>query len=108
MKEAGVNVKNKPIDSQIKEIVEQLAPIIPIKIETKKIKLTIPAQHTGRAYGVINAYKESGDLVVIINVPAGLQMDFYDKINAVTNGSVLSEEIKEASETSSNSKEEKE
>lgn len=111
LKEAGVNIKNKPIDTQIREIIEQLAPVIPIKIETKKIKLTIPAQHTGRAYGIINAYKESeewlgnGDLKVVVNVPAGFQMEFYDKINAVTQGSALSEEIKVASETSSKSKE---
>jgi len=101
MKEAGVNIKNKPIDTQIKEITEQLAPIIPIKIETKKLILTIPAQYTGKAYGIVNTYKESeewlanGDLKIIVNVPAGLQMDFYDKINTATQGSVLSEELKE-------------
>ena len=40
----------------------------------------------------------NGDLKVVVNVPAGLQMEFYDKINAATQGSVLSEEVKEAKE----------
>ena len=99
LKEAHVNVKNKPIDSQIGEIIEQLEKVLPMKIEMKKIKVTIPAQHTGRAYGVINDYKQSeewlgnGDLTAVLNIPAGLVMDFYDKLNGVTHGAGLSEEM---------------
>jgi len=29
----------------------------------------------------------------VLNIPAGLIMDFYDKLNDVTHGSALSEEI---------------
>ncbi len=100
MEEARVNVKNKPIDSQISEIIEKLSVIIPIKIEVKKLKVMIPAIHSGRAYGIINEYKESenwqsnGDLVVVLNVPAGLIMDFYDKLNGVTHGAGIVEEMK--------------
>ena len=49
---------------------------------------------------MINQYKkeekwlDNGDLEVIVNVPAGLVMDFYDKLNSVTHGSALTEEIK--------------
>jgi ribosome maturation protein Sdo1 len=63
-------------------------------------KLKIPPQFTGQAYGIINEYKEKedwlpdGSLKVIVNIPVGLQMEFYDKLNAITHGSVLSEEIK--------------
>ena len=34
------------------------------------------------------------DLEVVVAMPAGLVMDFYDKINSATQGSVLSEELK--------------
>ncbi|MFW5846980.1 MAG: ribosome assembly factor SBDS [Nanoarchaeota archaeon] len=101
LKDAHVNITNKPIESQMKEILESLSKIIPIKIETKKLKITIPAMHTGKAYGVITEYKENenwlsnGDLEMIVNVPAGILMDFYDKLNSVTHGSALSEEINE-------------
>jgi ribosome maturation protein SDO1 len=101
MSEAGVNVTNKPIESQIKEITEKLSPVIPIKIETKKLLITIPAQYTGVAYSIVNTYKESeewlgnGDLKVRVNVPTGLQMEFYDKLNSVTHGSAVSEEIQD-------------
>lgn len=101
LEQAHVNIKNLPIENQINEIVSEISRVIPIKIATKKVKLTIPAIHTGKVYGLINQYKEeenwlsNGDLEVLINIPAGLIMDFYDKINSATHGSVLSEEIKE-------------
>ena len=33
--------------------------IIPIKLETKKVKITVPAMHTGKVYGIISQYKEN-------------------------------------------------
>ena len=67
----------------------------------KKVKIKVPAIHTGKVYGVINQYKEQenwlgdGGLEVVVNVPSGLIIDFYDKLNAVTHGSALTEEIRE-------------
>lgn len=96
-----MNIKNTPIENQIKEIVEGLSKVIPIRLETKKIKIKIPAMHTGRAYGVISQYKEGekwlddGGLEVTVKVPSGIIMDFYDELNSVTHGSALTEEIKE-------------
>lgn len=99
LEQAGVNIKDVPIESQINEIIEQISKVIPIKIETKKVKITIPAIHTGKVYGIINQYKQeetwkdNGDLEVIVKVPAGIIIDFYDKLNSVTHGSALTEEI---------------
>ena len=36
LEEAGINISNKPIEAQIKEIISKLSKVIPIKIETKK------------------------------------------------------------------------
>lgn len=99
--EAGVNIDNKPIEQQITKIIEKIKLILPVKIQTKKLKLRISAEHTGRVYGLLSDYKESenwlanGDLECVINLPVGLQEDFYDKLNAVTHGSAISQEIKE-------------
>jgi ribosome maturation protein SDO1 len=102
MDQAGVNVDGKkPVDQQISGITQALKSIIPIKIETKKIAITIPAAMTGKVYGLLNEYKEkeewlnTGDLKCILNIPVGLQMEFYDKLNNVTHGSAITEEIKE-------------
>lgn len=101
LEEAHVNIKNTSIESQMSEIMEQIQKVLPIKMETKRIKVTIPAIHTGKAYGLVNSYKEkedwlaNGDLEVVVSIPAGLAMDFYDKLNSSTHGSVLTQEIKQ-------------
>ena len=100
LKEAHVNVKNKPIEGQVSEILDQLARVLPLKIERKKIKLLIPAIHSGKAYGIVKEFmvkedwKNNGDLEVVVEMPSGLVMDFYDKVNGATSGSVMSEEIR--------------
>lgn len=101
LEQAHVNIKNIPVENQINDILDELQKIIPIKLETKKVKITIPAIHTGKAYGIITQYKDQenwlddGSLEVVVNVPAGIIIDFYDKLNSVTHGSALTEEIKE-------------
>lgn len=99
--QSHINIKNTNVENQIKEILDKISSIIPIKLDTKKVKVTVPAVHTGKAYGVVTQYKEhenwlsNGDLEVIVAVPAGIIMDFFDKLNNVTHGSALTEEIKE-------------
>jgi len=101
LEQSHINIKNVPIENQIKEIITEISKIIPIKLETKKVKVTIPAIYTGKAYGVVSQYKEeekwldNGDLEIIVSVPSGIVMDFYDKLNSVTHGAALTEDIKE-------------
>lgn len=101
LEEAHVNIKNTSVESQIKDILDAISKILPIKIETKKVKVTIPAIHTGKVYNLISQYKEQenwmndGSLEVIISIPSGMIMDFYDKLNSATHGSALTQEIKE-------------
>ena len=101
LREAHVNIKNVPIEQQMPDIIGQISRIIPIKIATKRVKIIIPAMHTGKAYGVITQYKEeeiwkdNGDLEVTVNVPSGIIIDFYEKLNGVTHGSALTEELAE-------------
>jgi ribosome maturation protein SDO1 len=90
---------SKAPEQQMQEVVQKLQTIIPIKIDTKKVRLVIPARFTGQVYGMLKDYKEkeewlnNGDLEVVINIPAGLQIDFYEKLNGITHGSVISEEL---------------
>lgn len=91
---------NRTPEQQMPQLVDKLKNVLPIKIETKKIKLIIPAQYTGGVYGIIKPYQESeewlsnGSLSAVINIPAGMQIDFYEKLNHITHGAVQSEELK--------------
>jgi ribosome maturation protein SDO1 len=99
--QAGVNLSNGNAESLIPTVTAALQKILPLKIETKRLAITIPAIHTGKVYGIVNEYKEkedwlsNGDLKVTINIPVGLQIEFYDKLNSVTHGAALTEELKE-------------
>jgi ribosome maturation protein SDO1 len=101
LKDAGVKIENKNVENQITRIVDSLKQVIPIKIETKKLKVIVPAMHTGKAYGLLTEYKEkeewlsNGDLQITLNIPVGIQMEFYDKLNSITHGSAITEEINE-------------
>ena len=101
LKEAGVKIDNQSVEKQMGKIIEELKKIIPIKITTKKIKIKIPPQFTGQTYGLVNEYKEKeewfsdGSLEVILNIPVGLQTEFYDKLNSITHGAAITQEMKE-------------
>jgi len=98
--EVHFNFDNRPAEQQMPELITKLSTVLPIKVETKKIKLTIPARYSAQVYGMLKDYKESeewlgnGDLQVVMNIPSGLQIDFYDKLNSVTHGAVVSQEMK--------------
>ena len=99
IEEIHFNFDSRSAEQQMPDLIHQLKKIIPIKIETRRIKLTIPAVYTGQAYGIIGEYKESeewlsnGNLQVIVNIPAGSQIDFYEKLNHITHGAVQSQDL---------------
>jgi|SRR3989344_725457 len=100
IEQSGINIDNRAVEEQVGGIIEKLKEVLPIKVETKKLKITIPSIYTGRAYVVIKDFKEkedwlnNGDLICIINLPSGMQMEFYDKLNGITHGATIVEEMK--------------
>lgn len=100
IKQSGAKIENQPVERQIKGILDKIKVIIPISLETKKIRVKIPAQFTGSIYGLVQEYKEKedwlsdGSLDVILNIPTGLLMDFYDRLNKITHGGALTQEVK--------------
>lgn len=97
MKEAGVHIDPfKPVEEQVKTTIEALRLIIPISMDRIKISVNIPAQYTGKAYGIVRNYgvlerenwQSDGSWLGIIKIPAGMQNDFYDKLNGVAKGNI--------------------
>jgi ribosome maturation protein SDO1 len=103
MEQAGVHIDPfKPVSEQVKTILELLRPIIPISMDSIRISVKIPAEHIGKAYGTVRNYgsleredwQSDGSWVGIIKLPAGMQTDFYDKLNDVTKGNVSTKILK--------------
>lgn len=91
----------KDAEAQVKDVIAALRPVLPIKFEKVKIEVRIPPEYAARSYGVLKEYgikKEewttTGSLVVIVEIPAGLQGEFYDRINKITHGNVITNVLK--------------
>lgn len=91
---------HKTVEEQFDEIVQKLRPILPIKIEQKRITLTIPAQFAGKSYALVKSnsmiikdtWNNDGSWTATVEIPAGLYLEFLEKINAVTHGQVIVKE----------------
>jgi ribosome maturation protein SDO1 len=103
MEQAGVHIDPfKPVSEQVKTIIEILRPIIPISMENVRISIKISAEQIGKAYGIVRNYgsleredwQSDGSWIGIIKLPAGMQTDFYDKLNDVTKGNVSTKILK--------------
>jgi len=98
--DSGVKIEeNRSAEEQAMDVIKVIQKILPIKIEKKKLMVKIPPQFTGKAYGVVKAFllKEEwlgdGSLQCTVELPAGMQMGFFDKLNAVTHGEAFTKEL---------------
>jgi len=103
MDEAGVHVDPfKPVKEQVKTTIEALQSFIPLSIASVRISVKIPSQFIGKSYGVVRNFgtleqedwQSDGSWIGIIRLPAGLQAEFYDKLNDVTKGNVSTKILK--------------
>ena len=86
----------KSAEEQLPSIVKVLLPIIPLKFETRRIAIKIPASYTGKAHQVVRDFAtikqeqwlNDGSWAAIVEIPAGIQGEFFDKLNDLTRGEV--------------------
>lgn len=93
MEEAKVHVDIfKKSEEQINDIVKAISNVIPISFERIKLEIKIPAKHATKCFGYIkslNANAEwlnDGSLRAILEIPAGLKTEVFQKINNLTHG----------------------
>lgn len=90
----------KSADSQVKEIIDAIRPILPISFEKKTVALKIPVQHAGRARKIVTDMAKILDerwigqyWTVKVEVGAGMEEELYKELNNLTHGELLSEVI---------------
>ena len=95
MEEAKVHVDPfRPADQQIQEILVKLRPLLPIRFDTVRVRVRIPAQHYPRVIGDLKGigrmmeeqWLPDGSYSTVIEIPAGVQTELYEKLNARTKG----------------------
>ncbi|AWX33298.1 MAG: ribosome assembly factor SBDS [Methanosphaera sp.] len=97
MEEAKVHIDPmKSVEEQIEPTVKAILTKIPIRIEKVKIAAKIPGTYAGKAYSTITQYgkleKEEwmndGSWIGVIEIPGGLQDEFYTALSGLTHGEV--------------------
>lgn len=95
MEQAKISIDPfKPAEEQVDEVVSKLSRYIPIKLAKAYLSLRVPPEHSSRIHKLLTKYGEikkqswlsDGSLSVEIEIPAGLQQEFIDRVNSFTNG----------------------
>lgn len=88
-------IMSKSAKEQVEAALKAIRPIIPIKFATIEIAVKIPAQYAGSCYAILKEFGEvrkeewsGGDLICLMETPAGLQDEFYSRLNNLTHGEV--------------------
>ena len=85
----------KPADQQLDEIIAQISKVIPIKVAKAYVIIRVPSEYAGKSMkalqgmGVVkkSRWSSDGSLEVEMEIPAGMQQELIDKVNALTKGS---------------------
>jgi ribosome maturation protein SDO1 len=85
----------KRLEDQIKNIIDPLRKILPLKSEILELTVTVPAQFSGQSFSVFKSIGETkseqwlsnGSLQVVLNINAGMKGSFLDRIGSATKGS---------------------
>ncbi len=86
----------KSAEEQAKLVIEELRPILPIKMEQMRIAVKVFAEYAARAYNAFKGFgtvsreewQPDGSLVAVIEMPAGLYGPFIDRVGKLTQGSI--------------------
>ena len=103
MSDARVSVDPfKSAEEQVKDIVENLRSIIPLKSENLLLEISVPAQYVAKSYSVLKStgilkkedWQADGSLQAILEIPAAARPNVIDRLGAITKGTAFVEVLK--------------
>ncbi|HTT35890.1 MAG TPA: ribosome assembly factor SBDS [Thermoplasmata archaeon] len=95
MTEAKVHIDPfRPADQQVQEVLQKLRPLLPIRFDVVRVRIRLPGQHYPRVIGEIKGmgklsdeeWLSDGSWRGVLEIPAGVQTELYEKLNARTKG----------------------
>ncbi len=93
---------HKTVDDQVKDIVEKLRSIIPLKSENLNLEIIVPAQYAAQSYSVLKStgtlkkeeWQSNGSLKAILEIPAAARPNVIDRLGSITKGTASVEVLK--------------
>jgi ribosome maturation protein SDO1 len=92
----------RPVQEQVQEALKKLRPILPIKFEVKELAVKIGPEYAPKCYSTIKLFgtilreewQNNGYWVGVVELPGGMESDFYDRLNKICHGQVESKVLK--------------
>ena len=92
----------KSVEEQMKDIVENIRSIIPLKSENLSLEISVPAQYVAKSYSVLKStgvlkkedWQKDGSLKAILEIPAAARPNVIDRLGAITKGTAFVEVLK--------------
>ncbi|MFH1053336.1 MAG: ribosome assembly factor SBDS [Candidatus Woesearchaeota archaeon] len=92
----------KPAEMQVQDVLKKLRVVLPIKFEIKEVAIKISSEYAAKSYNLVKEFGTilkdewltDGSWLVVIDIPGGLENDFYDKLNNFTHGNIESKVLK--------------
>ena len=103
MEEAKVRLdERKSAEEQVKDVLKKINVVLPIKLENVQIEIHIPAEYAVKSYSSVKSlakilnetWNNDGSWTSVIEMPAGLQNNLFDKLNSMTHGNAETKIIK--------------
>lgn len=102
--EAKVKIDEfKRAEDQVNDVLKKLTVILPIRFAKKEIELIVPSQYAARLYGRVQRMAEikkeewlnDGSWFAVVEIPAGIQNEFFDELNKETKGDITTKILSE-------------
>ncbi|MBU4536277.1 MAG: ribosome assembly factor SBDS [Euryarchaeota archaeon] len=103
MEEAKVHIDPfKPVDEQVQLVLKAIRVKIPIRFEKVKMAIKLPGEVAGSSYSDISKFgkilkeewQQDGSWIAVVEIPGGLQDNFYQKMSQLTGGELEARVIK--------------
>lgn len=93
---------HKKAEEQVKDIVEKLRSIIPLKSENLVLEIIVPAQFAAQSYSVLKSngtlqkeeWQSNGSLKAILEIPAAARPNVIDRLGSITKGTASVEVVR--------------
>lgn len=106
MEEAKIHIDPfKPVEAQVPAVMDAIRPLIPIRFDKVRIAVKVSGENYGRCYedfkhfGKITReeWQKDGSWIGVIEMPGGLQTEFFERISNKTHGEAETKVLKGAS-----------
>ncbi len=103
MEESKIHIDPfKSVDEQVNTVLKAIRIKIPIRFERVQVAIKIPGDFSGKVYNIIpefgktrkEEWQQDGSWVAVVEIPGGMQENFYRKLNEITHGQVETKLLK--------------